>query len=446
MRNFFAVVFILICVVAQAQTTSKLTFEEAVTIGLKSNVILNQQKNNLFTRDVQKTQGMANFLPGVRVDVDANHAEGLQPSANGADLQQLSVDQVRASISASMTIFNGFNTINTYNQNVNLFKAQAAQVERSKQDVIFTVTNQYLQVLLDQELLNIALENFNTQKIVLEQFSEQVNVGSRAESELYTQQAQVKNMELESLRAQVKLENDKASLAQTLQLDPAIPFEVAYPDSTDGGFSESMAIDSLYAIAISNRKDLQQAEYQIDANKSTYRASINGWLPTVSLYASYGSSYNSQLKDDDLFGNFNNQFTNVFPTKVYGVQVTIPIFDRFQTRASRVSNRMFYENSKLQRDNLEKSIKIDVKRSYNNYLTAKQAYQASETQQQAGQLALRTQQESFLLGVSNQVALAQANQTYVQAAASRAQAKVTLVFQKILLEYALGTLRAPEGN
>jgi hypothetical protein len=30
----------------------------------------------------------------------------------------------------------------------------------------------------------------------------------------------------------------------------------------------------------------------------------------------------------------------------------------------------------------------------------------------------------------------------VQAAASRAQAEVTLVFQKVLIEYALGTLRA----
>ncbi len=78
---------------------------------------------------------------------------------------------------------------------------------------------------------------------------------------------------------------------------------------------------------------------------------------------------------------------------------------------------------------------------YNNYLTALESYDASQVQYRAGELALRTQQEGFLLVVSSQVELSQANQTYVQAAASRAQAEVTLIFQKMLMEYALGTLR-----
>jgi hypothetical protein len=45
------------------------------------------------------------------------------------------------------------------------------------------------------------------------------------------------------------------------------------------------------------------------------------------------------------------------------------------------------------------------------------------------------------LGISTQVALAQANQTYVLGAAAKVQAEVTLLFQKVLLEYALGTLQ-----
>jgi len=44
-------------------------------------------------------------------------------------------------------------------------------------------------------------------------------------------------------------------------------------------------------------------------------------------------------------------------------------------------------------------------------------------------------------GPRTQVALAQANQTYVFGAAAKVQAEVTLLFQKVLLEYALGTLQ-----
>jgi outer membrane protein len=136
----------------EANTT--LTFNEAVQIGLKNNVTLNQQKNTLFTRQVQKTQGIANFLPSVSINGEARRTDGLQPTADYKDLKDSQIDEVNASIRANLVIFNGFNNINTLNQNVNLFKAQSSLVERSKQDVIFNVTNQYLQVLLDQELLN----------------------------------------------------------------------------------------------------------------------------------------------------------------------------------------------------------------------------------------------------------------------------------------------------
>jgi outer membrane protein len=306
---------------------------------------------------------------------------------------------------------------------------------------VYDVSTQYLQVLLDQELLRIATENHRVQDVLLSQLREQVNLGARAEADLYTQDAQVRNMEVTALQSKVTLENDKAILAQTLQLDPEIAVELEFPVMENSMDVTTMHLDSLYAVALANREDLKQAEYQAKANMFAHRASSNGFYPSLSFFASYGSQYNSSLTENPLFGNFSNQFTTAFPNFSYGVSITIPIFDRMVTRNTRVFNRVVYENSKLTRDNVEKTIKIDVKRTYNNYLTAIQSNEASQVQAQAGELALKTQQESFILGVASQVALAQANQTYVQAAASQAQAQVTLLFQQMLLEYALGTLR-----
>lgn len=440
---FIPVILVALGFSGQAQEEEKplrLTYNEAIKIAMKSNVTLNQQKNLLLSSEVQRNQSIAAFLPSVAIQASANHQDGQQPSPETGDLEDLSVDNVGASLQAGMTIFNGFNRINTLNSNINQFKAQTAFVKRSEQDVVFNVTNQYLQVLLDQELLKIAQESFKAQSVLLDQLKEQVKLGARAESDLYTQDAQVRNLELTALRAKVTLENDKASLAQTLQLDPAIPFDVEFPKIENSFNISGVSIDSLYAIAMANREDLKQADYQSKANLYTYKASINTYLPSLNASASYGSQYVSTLKPDPAYGTFSNQFRNVFPRLSYGVTLTIPIFDRLQTRNNRVFNKMTYENSKIVRDNVEKTIKIDVKRTYNNYLTAIEAYEASQIQYQAGELALRTQQESFILGISAQVAVAQANQTYVQAAASRAQAEITLVFQKMLLDYALGTL------
>lgn len=430
----------LTAIAQQSQDTLVLPYREAVRIALKNNLDLNQQKNNLVVRQVQKNQSIAAFLPSLGIRGTASHSEGQQPNPDGGELMDLSVDNVSASIQAELTLFNGFDRINTLNQMSNQFRAQTSLVKRTEQDVVYLVTTQYLQVLLDQELLRIAEEAHRVQSVVLNQLREQVRLGARAEADLYTQDAQVRNLEVTALQAKVTLENDKSRLTQTLQLDPEVPLKVEFPSIENTMDIMSMSLDSLYAVAMANRADLRQAEYQAKSNRYAYKASVSGYFPSISLFASYGSQYISTLKGEPLYGTFSNQFGTVFPSISYGVSVNIPIFDRMATRTNRVFNRVTYENSVLQRENLEKSIKIDVRQMYNNYITALQSWQASQIQLQAGELARRTQQESFILGVASQVELAQANQIYVQAAASKAQAEVTLLFQQMLMEYALGTL------
>jgi outer membrane protein TolC len=86
----------------------------------------------------------------------------------------------------------------------------------------------------------------------------------------------------------------------------------------------------------------------------------------------------------------------------YGLNLTIPIFDRLQTRTNRVAGKVIYQNAILTRDNTLKSIKIDVQRTFKNYATAIESYQASLIQYDAAQLAFETQQESYKLGISAQ--------------------------------------------
>jgi outer membrane protein len=135
---------------------------------------------------------------------------------------------------------------------------------------------------------------------------------------------------------------------------------------------------------------------------------------------------------------------SINPSLSYGANLTIPIFSRMQNRAQRATSLMQYKNAELNRQNLEKTVKLDVQRARANLLNAMENLAASQSQFEAGELALRTQRESYDLGISAQVALAQANQTYVAGAAAKAQAEVTLIFQRIMLEYSLGTLKVED--
>lgn len=447
MKRTGVVLLLFLAAVAYGQDSqpAKLTYEEAIKIGLKNNVILNQQKNLLFSREVARNASIANMGPNLFAQGQVFTNQGQQPNPENGNLEDLEVTNASASLNANLVLFNGLSRLSTFQQNTSLFKAQTSFVKRTEQDAIFAITNQFLQVLLDQELLRIAEENHNAQNTLLAQITEAVKLGARAEADLYNQDAQTKNMELISVRARMTLENDKALLAQTLQLDPAIPLELAMPQATlDIPDALTMNLDSLITAALNTREDLKQFNYTMEANQYQYRAALGLMTPTLTAFASYGSNYYSNLRDVAAYGNFNAQFVNIFPNLTYGLNFNVPIFSRMNGRNQRVAAKVQYDNSRILRDNLEKSIKLDVKRAYNNYVAAIEAYNASQAQYQSGELALRVQTESYELGVANQVTLAQANQTFVQAASSKAQAEVTLVFQKILLEYALGTLVKPE--
>jgi outer membrane protein len=421
----------------QEQGPSKLTFEDAVRIGLEKNVTLNTQKNQLEATQAFKLSSVGNFIPNLNVTGNLNHQSGQQQNQGTGELEDLNTDYAGYQINASYTIFNGLGRLNGLMSANKQVEAQSYQVKRSSQDVIFNVASQYLQVLLDQELLRIAEENHTAQKALLDKIQASYDVGARAVTDVYAQDAIVKGLEVNTIRAKNTLQNDKSLLSQTLQLDPSQSFEVVYPMFVQNYSNyKNVSLDSLIQVALVNRPDLQQSAYQSQANKYLMRSATGRFMPSVSLYANYGSFYYSLLD-----GDFQNQIRTTNPSTTYGVNLTIPIFSQFQTRYQKTQSRVLYENAVLTEQNVEKSVKLDVQRAYNNYVNAIESYNSSLAQFQSGELALQTQQESYLLGISDQAALAQSNQIYVMAAASKVQAEVTLLFQKVLLEYALGVIR-----
>src|SRR5689334_860238 len=122
----------------QAQTRV-LTFEEAVQIALRNNILLNQQRNNLELNQAQKQAAVASIAPSISLNGGANRFNG-----NSFNQQQGRVvngirDNVYGSVNAQMNIFNGLQTFNQIRQYNAALDAQGYFVKRTTQDVINTV-------------------------------------------------------------------------------------------------------------------------------------------------------------------------------------------------------------------------------------------------------------------------------------------------------------------
>lgn len=422
----------------------KLTFKEAVKIGLERNPVLNQEKNNLVTSTVTKTASLLQLTPAVNVTGNAGRNDGNSFNQQQGAVVNGILDFVGANINASMPLFNGLNNVNTYRQSVNQLDAQTQFVNRTSQDVIRNVAAQFLTCLLDQQLLLIQERNLETQQKQFDQIREQVAAGSRAEVDLFNQEFQVKNAELLVLRASNTLKNDKIILAQIIQMDPSVPYELAEPEWDINTVIEELELNDMYATALDRRGDLASARFNEKASHLGYQATKGTYFPRVTLFAQYGSRYN-YIHPTETFTPDNRPFEQQFFEDnlqlTYGMSFLIPIYGGFNTRSTVVRNRMSYQNAKLTADNTEILVKSDVQRAYQNYYDVRSSYDATASQLKAAEITFGLEQERYNLGITDIVSLTQANQNYTQAQSDFARARYTLLFQRVLINYATGTLR-----
>jgi outer membrane protein len=237
-------------------------------------------------------------------------------------------------------------------------------------------------------------------------------------------------------------------LLQTLLVDPTIKTTIVEPSwDVNAIVLDNLTLDQLLSMANTHRSDLKQAKYIEKASKFGMQASKGNYLPSINASYSNGSAYN-QLKgvrrDTSAFRDFNEQFYKDNRNNFIGLSVYIPIFTGFQNRANYVQSKVLYENNKLLTKGQEMLVKGDVLRAFQNYQSVQKAYTASLTGLQASELAYNLENERYILGITSFVDIANANRVFIQAQTDMAQAKYRFLFQKILLDYAVGTLNSED--
>jgi len=418
------------------QDTLKLFFKEAVDIGLENNVNLQRERNNFVITEANRKEAKALYAPGFGAQLRAQKMNGQQFNELTGDAFRGNTDFANVNVGTRYTIFDGLNRLYSNKQTQAQLESQQYLVNRTEQDVIFNVGAQFLQVLMDKEILRISRKNLELQSTTLKQILGFVEAGTRPLSDRLDQEAQVSKIEVEVIRGENTLRLDKAILTQTLLLDPGVEIDPQDPEwSIESILVVDYNLEDLYQSAMANRPDYKRALAEQQAANAGINMARSLYYPTIEFFGGVGSSYNSQQADFS-FGDQmdNNSVIN------YGLEMNIPIYQRNTSSAQKVRAKMLYENTKLNEKDLRLMIFREVQTSYLNFVAAKNEYFAAEKQFKAAEEAYSIQNERYEVGVGDLVELFRSTWTLVDGASSRAQAQYSLLFQKVILDYYTGIL------
>lgn len=442
------IVLLLFASTALAQEQRTITLQEAIEIALENNYQLQQARNNLDLADHQIRSEYADFLPSVNASFNGSRRTGQQfisdRFSEGLDpFVDITSQSISGNLSASVPVFNGFENIISLRASEQSKISNEESLQRSREQVIFNTASNYLQVLLDMELLDIRKENLENSLKQLEQVQAQVEVGSRPTVDLYNQEAQVANEELLLTRQENSLKFSKILLVRELQIDPMGNYQFTVPEMESvisAEAIESYSLSELIDQALLNRSDLKSTIADIRSLEYQLQMSKNNLLPSVSASAGLSTSYSDQYSVLGEDVGFGDQFFDQRINRSIGFSVSIPIFQNWDRMYNIESSKVQLKNAELNLDNSRLQVIQEVTQAYNDYTSYQKQFSASEKSLKASERAFETQQERYNVGSSTLIELSQAQANYVEAQSNYTQAMYNLIFQEKLLDYFLGKL------
>lgn len=334
-------IFAIVCLLAiaplhsAAQSTESqgeaFTLEAAINYALKNNLNLLNSTADVEAARLKVKEISASGLPQVNAGLSYNNniqiPTQIIPNFTGQGPEYLKLQfgvphTATASISAGQLIFDG--TFFLGLRAAREYVALAEQVKhKSELDAKLEVTRAYYMVLFVQEARKYVKNNIkaiektygDVQKLHKEGFAEKIDV-SRLELALSNLQVQDRNLDNQEKVALMML---KAQMG--MQIDQAITLA----DDLKTLYEKDAKGLDLNSSDFSSRPELQILKATQGLNSLDMRRYRVGYLPTLTTFISH--QQNTFRREFNFFESNLDPTQAWFPATIWGVQLSIPIFD-----------------------------------------------------------------------------------------------------------------------
>jgi len=423
---FIALLFAPLCCFGQ----HKWTLQQCIDTALVHNWNVKKYDLSGKSKKVAYDQSRQDLLPIVNASVGQDFYYGRSLSLNNV-YENTNSNQSSLNVSASVTLFDGLKIKHNIEARNADLKAAYAEKQLQQDNVKVDVSQAYLQVLLDKELLQIAIDELALTQSKIEKQKALVANGKLAEGEVYALQAQEGKEELSRTRDDNTLKLDLLTLAQLMVIDDIEHFDVDVPDSFPEQELQLISADDIYQSAITHRPEIKSAEYHLLSSQKDVLVNRAAGYPSLSFGANTGTTY--YYLGNTLNSPFNSQLKNNWNSSL-GFTLSIPIFNKFEVNNSVKQAQITVETYKVDLAMAKSDLKKSIQQAYYNAVAAKARWEAAQTSEKASVEAYRFANQKYESGRASLYDLYQAKSDLTQVLGEKAQAKFEYIFRMKILE------------
>jgi outer membrane protein TolC len=379
-----------------------LTLDDAIQRGLKNNlgVILNgTQVAGARGQRLSELQGLlpeVDFKAQESVEQVDLAAEGLRIPGFPTIIGPFGFTDLRASLTWSLVDVTSLR--NYFAARHNFVSAQLS-AEDARDLVVLTVGNAYLLVIADQTRVTSVDQQVATAKISLNQAVANHEAGTAPLLDELRARVDYQTLEQQLIVAQNGLEKDKLALARVIGVPLAQKFNLI--DTAPYSAFDLIDVDAAIRDAHANRKDLSAMVEKTKAVEDQRKSATAERLPKVAFAGDYGDI---GVNVRHSHGTGDAQGT-----------LSAPLFKEYGLRGDAQVAQSQLDTQRAQLSDLNAQVDADVRDALLDIASAQKQVEVSRSSVELANEALSEAQQRYANGVSDNLAVSQAEQSVAQA-------------------------------
>ncbi len=412
----------------QATPPPPLTLQEAVDTALRNHPTIRMDRATIEAAQQRVRQQIAGYLPkGAYTYSYSRQQRPLSAAVGGVQVggqQQRTFSQVfnfnSTNFSMTQLLFDFGRNLNAIQAAVASVEASTADLETTKQAVIFNTKQAYYGLLSSQQLLGVAEETVRQNQKHLEEAQARFEVGVAPRFDVTQAQVQVSNAELNLVTARnnvdLGFETLRTAMGLTEPLHVTLTEVLAQPPAS---LNEDPVLQQAYA----RRPELESLRAQQRASDERIIALKKQYLPSLSGSAQY---------------NWTGREYPLQQGWLWSMTVTVPLFDSILTTSQLGEAQATLRNLQAQEQNLRQQVTLEVRQSLLSARRAQESIRVSTQTQVQAQENLELAEGRYAAGVGNIIEVTDAQVSLTSARANNIKALYDYKTALAELEKAIG--------
>ena len=379
-----------------------LTLDDAIQRGLKANLgVILSSAQTAAARGERLSQLQA-LLPSVdgslketvmQVDLPA---EGLRIPGFPTIIGPFGFTDLRASLTWSLI---DVTSLRNYLAARHNFTAAQLSAQDARELVVLVVGNAYLLALADETRVTSVEAQVATAKISLDQAVANHQAGTAPLLDELRARVDYQSLEQQLIVARNALEKDKLALARTIGLPLAQSFTLA--DKAPYAVFDQIDVEKAIREAHANRKDLAAMVEHTKAAEQQRKTATAGRLPTLSFAGDYG--------------DIGVTLSHSHGTGDAAGTLSVPLFKEFALRGEAQVAQAQLDTALARLSDKNAQVDADVRDALLDIASAQKQVEVARSSVDLAGEALSEAQQRYANGVSDNLAVSQAQQSVAQA-------------------------------